>query len=137
MLVSSALFNSLSNAYMHQHRTPTLPQIMACCLLSAKPLSKSMLPYCQLPPKEHISVKFYFKLKSSHSQELTLKCCLQNDTILYWPQCVKRKSLQLNITMMSYEHHGISSQLDCLYNSFFWLTTKKMSKPTTMRTLHQ
>ena len=56
------LFNSLrlrdAYAYMHHQTCPSLVQIMACRLVSAKPLSEPMLPYCQLDHKEHNSVKF-------------------------------------------------------------------------------
>ena len=47
-----------SAAYMRQRIGPALVQIMACCLFSTKPLSKTMLGYCQLDPWEQISVKF-------------------------------------------------------------------------------
>ena len=36
--------------YMRRWTGPTLVQIMACCLVSAKPLSELMLKYCQLDP---------------------------------------------------------------------------------------
>ena len=64
-----------SDAYMHQYNihVPTLLQIMACHLFGAKPLSEPMLPYCQLDPKEHISVKLYLKFKSFHSRKCTWK----------------------------------------------------------------
>ena len=47
-------FNSSlpSAAYMRQRIGQTLVQIMACRLFSAKPLSKPMLGYCQLDPRE-------------------------------------------------------------------------------------
>ena len=51
---------------------------MPCRLFGAKPLSEPILPYCQWDPKEHISVKFYFKLKSFHSKRCIQKCCLRN-----------------------------------------------------------
>ena len=57
---------------------PTLLQIMACRLFGVKPLSESMLPYCQFYPVEHISVKFYSKFKSFHSRKCTWKCRLRN-----------------------------------------------------------
>ena len=38
----------LSDAYMHQQTGPWLVQIMACRLLSTKPLSESVPAYCQL-----------------------------------------------------------------------------------------
>ena len=36
---------------------------MACRPFGAKPLSESMMTYCQLDPKEHISMKYYLKFK--------------------------------------------------------------------------
>ena len=36
----------------------TLVLVMACHLLSAKPLPKPVLIYCQLDPKEQILMKF-------------------------------------------------------------------------------
>ena len=45
----------------------SLVQIMACCLVGAEPLSEAMLPYCQLDPKECISVNFHLQFKSFHS----------------------------------------------------------------------
>ena len=63
---------------------------MAYCLVGAKPLSEPMLPYCQLDPKEHISVKL--KLRFIHFQlgKCILNCHLQIAAILSWPQCVRR-----------------------------------------------
>ena len=43
---------------MCQQPGPSLIQIMACRLFGAKPLSKPMLPYCQVVPWEQTSVKF-------------------------------------------------------------------------------
>ena len=42
------------------HNKSALVQLMAWCLLCTKPLPEPMLPYCQLDPKECISVEFYF-----------------------------------------------------------------------------
>ena len=63
---------------LRQHNIPTLLQIMACRLFGAKPLSEPMLPYCQLDPTEHISMKFYSKFRSFHSRKYTRKCRLRN-----------------------------------------------------------
>ena len=49
---------SPSAAYMCQLIGSALDQIMACRLFGAKPLSKPMLGYCQLDPREQTSVKF-------------------------------------------------------------------------------
>ena len=46
---------------------------MAWRLLGAKPLSEPMLSYCQLDPKEHISVNFYLKIKKFSFKEMHLK----------------------------------------------------------------
>ena len=46
---------------------------MVCRLFGAESLSEPMLPYCQLDPKEHISVKFYLKFKSFLCKEMHLK----------------------------------------------------------------
>ena len=46
-----------SDAYMHT--MPSLFQIMACGLFSAKPLSEPMLPYCELGHKEKIKMIFF------------------------------------------------------------------------------
>ena len=48
---------------MRECNIPTLVQIMACRMFGTKPLCEPMLPYCQLDPKEHISMKFYSKFK--------------------------------------------------------------------------
>ena len=61
---------------------------MACCLFGAKPFSESMMPYCQLDPKEHISVKFYSRLKIFHSRKCAWKCRLRNGIHFIWAQCV-------------------------------------------------
>ena len=46
-----------SDAYMRQEARPSLTHIMACRLVGAKPLSDPKLDYCQLGPREQISVK--------------------------------------------------------------------------------
>ena len=76
---------------------PSLVQIMACRLFGAKPLSETMLPYCQLDPKEHISVKFYLKFKSFDLRKCTWKCHLWMAAILSWPQCVNLDMLGVDI----------------------------------------
>ena len=55
-----------------------LVQIMACHLFGAKPLSKPMLGYCQLNPKQQTSVKFQSKYKTFHSRKYIWKYCLRN-----------------------------------------------------------
>ena len=74
-----------SDAYMHQYNRSTLVHIMANRLFGAKPLSEPMLPYCQLDPKEHISVKFH--LKSIQVNALENVIC-KMAAISSQPQCV-------------------------------------------------
>ena len=66
-----------SDPYVHQPTRPSLVQIMACHLAGPKTLSKPMVLYCQLDPKGHNSVKFYFKfkfpLKEMHLKILSAK----------------------------------------------------------------
>ena len=73
---------------------PPLLQIMACRLFGAKPLSEPMLSYCQLDPKEYISVKFYLKFKTFHSRKRHLRMssakwqpfCLNLNVLTLMPQ---------------------------------------------------
>ena len=73
ILVKRILIDSLGSTYsnMHQYNLPALVKIMVCRLPGAKPLSEPMLPYSQLDPKKHISVKFYLGFNSFHSMKYT------------------------------------------------------------------
>ena len=69
----------LNDTNMHQLNIPALLQIMAYCLLGAKPLPEPNAAILSIRPlKKHISAKYYFKFKSFHSRKLARKCCLQN-----------------------------------------------------------
>ena len=61
---------------------------MACRLYGAKPLSESMLPYCQLDPTEHISMEFYSKFKSFRSRKTLENVVCDMAAILSRPQWV-------------------------------------------------
>ena len=50
---------------------------MSCRLFGDNPLSKPVMIYCQLDPKEHISMKLYLKFKSFPSRKYMWKCRLQ------------------------------------------------------------
>ena len=65
----------LSAAYMRRWTGSGLVQIMACRLDGTKPLPEPMLTYCQLEPKEHISVKFYLKFKYLYSRNAFEHVC--------------------------------------------------------------
>ena len=66
------------DALLRQRIGWALVQIMACRLIGAKPLSKPMLAYCQLDPKEQTSVKFQSKFNHFHSRKCVWKCRLRN-----------------------------------------------------------
>ena len=78
-----------SDAYMRQYNIPTLVQIMACRLFGAKPLSEPMLPYCQLDPREHISLKFVWNSKVFIKGNAVQNVVYETAAILSRPQCVK------------------------------------------------
>ena len=63
---------------MWQQTRPSLLEIMAWCLFSAKPLSEPMLVYCQLIPSEQISVKSESKYEDFDSRKYTWKYRLPN-----------------------------------------------------------
>ena len=64
--------------YMHQWIGSALVQLTACCIFSTKPLSKPMVGYCQLDPKEWNSVKFWSIYKTFHSWKCIWKYHLWN-----------------------------------------------------------
>ena len=58
---------------------------MASCLFGTKPISEPMLPYCQLDPKEHISVKFYLKFKTFIQENALENTVCEMAVILFLP----------------------------------------------------
>ena len=71
-----------SAACMRRSTGSALFQIMAYRLDGAKPLYEPMLTYCQLEPKEHISMKFCLKCKHFHSRKCVWICHLRNGSHL-------------------------------------------------------
>ena len=61
---------------------------MACRLVGAKPLSESLLDYCQLDPYEHISMKFETKYNNFIDKNAFENAVWKMAAILSWPQCV-------------------------------------------------
>ena len=59
---------------------------MASHLFGAKPVSEPLLVYCQLDPREHISVKFYLNIKGFHAFENGI-CTMV--AILPWPWSIQ------------------------------------------------
>ena len=81
-----------STAYIRQWIGSALVQIMACRLFGTEPLSKPMLPYCQLNSWEQISVKFKLEYYHFHSRKFIWKCrllkwqpfCPVGDELMAW-----------------------------------------------------
>ena len=71
-----------SGAYMCLWIGSALVQIIAWRLFGAKPLSKSMLGYCELDPYEQTSVNFQSKYKTFHSRKRILKIVCEMAAIL-------------------------------------------------------
>ena len=65
----------------------TLLQVMACCLLGAKPLPETMLNHCQLEPEEHISIECDLNLKVLIQENAFENVCKML-AILFRPQCI-------------------------------------------------
>ena len=65
-----------SATYMNQWTGSALVQVMAWRLFGAKPLPEPMLTYCQLYPREQISVKVELEFYHFHSGKCIWKCCL-------------------------------------------------------------
>ena len=61
-------------AYMNGSTGLALVQIMD----GAKPSFEPMLTYCQLDPKEHISIRFYMRFKYFDSRKCIWTCHLHN-----------------------------------------------------------
>ena len=67
-----------SDAYMCQWTGSAFVQIMACRLVSAKPLPEPMPAYCWLDSWEQISVKFKSEFYHFHWRKCIWKCPLRN-----------------------------------------------------------
>ena len=69
-------------------KNPSWLQIMVCRLFGSKPLSKPMLPYCQLDSEECVSVKSNFKFKVFVNEDSLENVVCEMVAILPLPQCV-------------------------------------------------
>ena len=72
-----------------------LVQIMACCIVGAKPLSELMLEYCPLDLKEQTSVKLESKYKTFHSRKWIWNCHLQNGRYFVQRRWVNTKNISV------------------------------------------
>ena len=64
---------------------------MACHLFGTKPLSEPMMTYCQLDPKENISMNYYLKFKVFIQQNAFENIIWEMADILFQSQCVNKK----------------------------------------------
>ena len=98
----------------------TLVQIMACRLDGAKPLSEPMLTYCQLDPKEHISMTYCLKLKYFHSRKCVWTCRLRNgghfvqgrwvkDVVVCRMAAILSQSQPVTMPTLQWRHSGLDS----------------------------
>ena len=69
---------------------------MACHLFCTKRLSEPMMTYCQLDPKEHISMKYFSKFKIFHPRNAFENIICGMAALLSWPQCVNTLMLRQN-----------------------------------------
>ena len=73
---------SSSAAYIRQCIGLTLVQIIACRRFGAKPLSKSVLLYCPLDPKERNFIEIWIEIHILSFTNLHLKT-----SVKWWPFC--------------------------------------------------
>ena len=100
-VLPSIIYNWHMKCTNFQCNIPTLLQVMACRLFGAKPLSEPMLPYCQLDPMEHISVKYCLRFKRFHSRKCTSKWHLRNGGYFSQPQCDNSRGSEENLLSFS------------------------------------
>ena len=72
----------------------SLVKIMACRLVSAKPLPEPILTYCQQVSWERTSVKILIKIETFFAEEnaFGIVVCVML-AILFRPECVSRRSV--------------------------------------------
>ena len=140
---------------MHWRTTSSLVQMMACCLLRAKPLSEPMLTYSQLGHKEQNSVKYQSKFEHFYSRNCIWKWHLENGGHSVLGLCVlmpcplfSDKTFQLKkwqnnqfqytktqIFIFLIESYNKWKKLFLevkIFNSLYRLTTKKTTKSTSL-----
>ena len=62
----------------HHTSWSTLLQVMACCLISTRPLPEPMLPSCKWDHQTQTSLKCQTKYENFSFKKISLKWCLQN-----------------------------------------------------------
>ena len=109
-------FNSSppSATYMCQWIGSALVQMMACRLFGAKPLSKPMLGYCQLPHRNKVS-EISIKIEKFSFTKMHLKIW----SVKWWPFCPEGDELRVNVSQMfsSFQHEDINRYDIGLYSS--------------------
>ena len=88
------------NTYASEIKS-SLFQIMACRLVGAKPLSETVLKYCQLGPWKQTPVKFWSKFKHFHSR----KCIFA--VILSQSRCVNVLRVEIGTFVSERYSHSV------------------------------
>ena len=104
---------------------------MACHLFITELLSEPMLAYYQFDTWEQTSEKFLSKYIYDifHSRKGILRCCLQNDAILPWNQCLNSLWFRVDIS----NHRSWATFVQVMA----WCLTGTKPSPGTMLTNHK
>ena len=87
----SQMMHRYIHKYIRQWTGSSLLQVMARHLVSTKPSPEPILPDFT----EHISMKFYLKLKLFHRRKCISICRLEMTAILFWSEYVKCNNSQI------------------------------------------
>ena len=90
--------------YMCWWTGSALVQIIACRLDGTMSLSQPALAYCQLDPKEHISMKFYSKFKYSYLRKCVWTRRLRNGSHFVRGRWVKPAPFNRTMRMPSSQY---------------------------------
>ena len=131
-MIKSGWFNSSppSATYIRWWTGSALVQIMACRLDSAKPLSEPMLSYCQLHPKEHISMKFYFNSNIFIQENVSDHVVCEMAVI--WPRGRWVNCLAWTSEMSTSGTHATALDFISEWCTMYWITGSLHTIPTVM-----
>ena len=96
--------SSPSAAYMHQRIGSALVQIITCGLIRAKPLSKSMLGYCQMTLKNKLHWHFTKNTKFIIQENAS-------ETIVCKMAAILSRGIWFNHNLISPQHGAISCDI--------------------------
>ena len=107
---------------------------MACRLFGTKPLSEPMMTYCQLDPKEYISMKYYLNCKRFSFKKMHLNIssrkwwsfCLSFNVLTlrvesHWPFWLLASSKQILIKIITMVHKILQGECLCFWSEPLFL----------------